>query len=158
MDSARAANRRPSPVLALLLTGTLSAFPFATPLGRAALTIVAAAMTLAAWHALDRATPRLGVFASVFLLSSLVGSRYSQLSFGLTILLYLLAVRRVPRLRGDQAWLRWGKFGVLVQASCIVVAAAAAVALLVWHAVSAGDCQSAHVGTGAWRMAGSVLP
>lgn len=123
----------------LLLTGLLALSPFIAASGRVPMTATAALITALAWRGADRAAARLGLFITFYLTSILVGSAYSQLSFGAAILLYLLAIRRVPRLQGDQPWLRWGQFSRTVQALCLAVVAGAGLGLFLWHALAKPD-------------------
>lgn len=127
------------PLHTLLLTGLLALFPFIAAPGRMAVTGTVALITAVAWRGADRAAARLGLFITFYLTSILLGSAYSQLSFGAAILLYLLAIWRVPRLQGDQPWLRWGQFSRTVQTVCLAVAAGAGLGLFLWHALAKPD-------------------
>ncbi len=127
------------PLHTLLLTGLLALFPFVAAPARLPVTAVVVLITVLAWRGAERAAARLGLFMTLYLASILLGSAYSQLSFGAAILLYLLATWRVPRLQGEQPWLRWGQFRPTVQALCLAVAAGAGLGLFLWHALAKPD-------------------
>jgi membrane protease YdiL (CAAX protease family) len=75
----------------------------------------------------------------VFVASLALGSPYSQLSFGVAILLYLAAVWRLSRAQGDVAWLAWGRMDRGILVSCVAVAVGAGLALMVWYTTARPD-------------------
>ena len=142
----------------VILTGLLAVFPFIAPPGRVPVTATAVLITALAWRGADRAAARLGLFITLYLTSILLGSAYSQLSFGAAILLYLAAIRRVPGLRGEQPWLRWGQFGPAIQALCVAVAAAAGLGRCASRC-RAPDCSRHRLaGRCLWRHSYSRIP
>lgn len=137
----RAIVSRPVVLPALFFTTVLMLTPFIPSPIRFPVTGAVAVVTAVALRGMHRAAARLGLFVTLYLTTILLGSAYSQVSFGSAILLYLVAVWRVPRLQGDQAWMRWGHFNGKVQGLALTVAAGAGSGLFLWHALAKPDLQ-----------------
>lgn len=74
----------------------------------------------------------LGMFGTIFGGVVFLHIPYSQLSFALVIVLYLLVIAMFPRLRGDSGWFCRGEFGRTVVLLCLGTAAVSGLVLIAW--------------------------
>lgn len=74
----------------------------------------------------------LGMFGTIFGGVVFLHIPYSQLSFALVIVLYLLVATMFPRLRRDSGWFCRGEFGRTMVLLCLGTAAVSALVLIAW--------------------------
>lgn len=116
-----------------LIAIVMIVFPFFPDLERIIPGSLIFFLTLISWLLKDTYASRLGIFCSLFFLTIILGSTYSQISFTIAIIGYLLFINLVPSLKRTPKWLRKGKFDKEIILLCLASASIAAVFLFLWY-------------------------